>query len=127
MSFRDNLKSELEYQDIKVKELAAKTGLNRKTIDNYLTKNSADPSATNAVKIAKALNVTVEYLVTGASKNEEILLPDNQTTDFLKIIKKLKNLPAEQKKIIFSIVDSFHELTKNQMPKYFFYYDSIVK
>ena len=103
MSFRDNLKSELEYQDIKVKELAAKTGLNRKTID--------------AVKIAKALNVTVEYLVTGASKNEEILLPDNQTTDFLKIIKKLKNLPAEQKKIIFSIVDSFHELTINQMPK----------
>ncbi|MDY2826130.1 MAG: helix-turn-helix transcriptional regulator, partial [Treponema sp.] len=101
----------------KVKELAAKTGLNRKTIDNYLTKNSADPSATNAVKIAKALNVTVEYLVTGASKNEEILLPDNQTTDFLKIIKKLKNLPAEQKKIIFSIVDSFHELTKNQMPE----------
>lgn len=117
MSFRDNLKSELEYQDIKVKELAAKTGLNRKTIDNYLTKNSADPSATNAVKIAKALNVTVEYLVTGASKNEENLLPDNQTTDFLKIIKKLKNLPAEQKKIIFSIVDSFHELTINQMPK----------
>ena len=81
MSFRDNLKSELEYQDIKVKELAAKTGLNRKTIDNYLTKNSADPSATNAVKIAKALNVTVEYLVTGASKNEEILFsPINYCT-----------------------------------------------
>ena len=58
MSFRDNLKSELEYQDIKVKELAAKTGLNRKTIDNYLTKTSADPSATNAVKIAKALHVS---------------------------------------------------------------------
>lgn len=117
MSFRDNLKSELEYQDIKVKELAAKTGLNRKTIDNYLTKNSADPSATNAVKIAKALNVTVEYLVMGTSKNEEILSTDNQTADFLEIIKKLKTLPAEQKKLIFSIVDSFHELNINQIPK----------
>lgn len=67
MGFRENLRSELEYQDLKVKELAEKTGINRKTIDNYLTKSSNDPSATNAVKIAKTLGVSVEYLVTGSN------------------------------------------------------------
>lgn len=72
MEFRENLKSELEYQDIKVKELAAKTGINRKTIDNYLTKNSNDPSATNAFRIAQALGVSVEYLLTG-----ENLMPED--------------------------------------------------
>lgn len=110
MSFRENLKSELEYQDIKVKELASKTGLSRKTIDNYLTKTSTDPSATNAVKIAKALNVTVEYLVTGNSKTEETLSFESLDNDFVKVMKKLRNLPANQKKIVFNLIESLHEL-----------------
>jgi transcriptional regulator with XRE-family HTH domain len=48
-----------------VKELAARSGLSKRTIDNYLRENGSIPSAEAAVKIAKALEVTVEYLVTG--------------------------------------------------------------
>ena len=65
MPFRENLKSELEFQDIKVKELAAKTGISRRTIDQYLSSAAKMPSAENAVKIAQVLGVSVEYLVTG--------------------------------------------------------------
>jgi transcriptional regulator with XRE-family HTH domain len=65
MGFRENLKNELSYNSILVKELAFVSGVPRRTIDKYLTEHGSIPSAENAVKIAQALGVTVEYLVTG--------------------------------------------------------------
>jgi transcriptional regulator with XRE-family HTH domain len=65
MGFRENLKSELLYQGMLVKELCIKTNINKHTISNYLSTNNYMPSAENAVKIAQALGVSVEYLVTG--------------------------------------------------------------
>jgi transcriptional regulator with XRE-family HTH domain len=69
MSFRDNLRDTLDFVCMEQKELAEKTGLSLKTIENYVKKNSSTPSADKAVLIAQALGVTVEYLVTG--KNQE--------------------------------------------------------
>ncbi len=71
MSFRDNLKAELAYQDILVKELADLSGVNKRTLDNYLREKANTPPADVAVKIARALNVSVEYLVTGAESVEQ--------------------------------------------------------
>jgi transcriptional regulator with XRE-family HTH domain len=65
MGFRENLKNELTYSGMLVKELASKTGVNKYTIDNYLSTHNCTPSANAAVKIAKVLGVSVEYLVTG--------------------------------------------------------------
>jgi transcriptional regulator with XRE-family HTH domain len=65
MGFRENLKSELIYKDILVKELAAKTGISRHTLDNYLNVREHIPTLDIAVKIAQALGVSVEYLATG--------------------------------------------------------------
>jgi transcriptional regulator with XRE-family HTH domain len=65
MGFRENLKAELTYQNILVKELAARSGINKRTIDNYLRENGSAPSAEAAVLIAKVLDVSTEYLVTG--------------------------------------------------------------
>ena len=76
MSFKENLKSDLSYQGILVKELATKTGISRRTLDNYLREKSSLPPVDVAVKIADALNVSVEFLVTGKEKNESI--QDNQ-------------------------------------------------
>ena len=99
MNFRENLKSELEYQDIKVKELALKTGINRKTIDNYLTKNSNDPPATNALKIAQALGLSVEYLLTGKNTScngqNSIALQAPQFRKLLGILSSLDELDIE--------------------------------
>jgi transcriptional regulator with XRE-family HTH domain len=65
MGFRENLKSQLEYSGMLVKELAARSGVKKKTIDSYLGTYSCSPSVGIAVSIAKALGVSVESLVTG--------------------------------------------------------------
>jgi transcriptional regulator with XRE-family HTH domain len=65
MGFRENLKAELTYIDMKVKELAVLSGIKKSTIDSYLRENSYTPSVSAAVAIARALGVSVEYLVTG--------------------------------------------------------------
>jgi len=65
MGFRENLKSQLEYSGMLVKELAARSGIKKKTIDSYLGTHSYSPSVETAVSIAKVLGVSVEFLVTG--------------------------------------------------------------
>jgi transcriptional regulator with XRE-family HTH domain len=101
MGFRENLKSELEYSGILVKELAARSKIKKKTIDSYLGNNAYTPSAENAVSIAKALGVTVEYLVTGmdSSKNTPSPLP----TDIREIIAMLRKLTPRDRYIILNL------------------------
>jgi transcriptional regulator with XRE-family HTH domain len=74
MGFRENLKNELAYQGMLVKELSAKTGIKKYTLDNYLSSHNCSPSAEAAVKIAAALRVSVEYLVTGEEIRKTITL-----------------------------------------------------
>lgn len=70
MGFKEILKDELLYKDIQSKELAARTGISLYTINHYLAQSGNTPSAENAFKIAQALGVSVEYLMTG--KNADI-------------------------------------------------------
>ena len=75
MGFGENLHKELVFQDIQIKELAARTGIKKSTLDKYLSGNKSQPSVENAVKIAETLGVTVEYLVKGVEISEENLKP----------------------------------------------------
>ena len=68
MGFRENLKAELMYADMPVRELAALSGVKKQTIDSYLREKGYSPSAEAAVKLARALGVTVEHLVTGETE-----------------------------------------------------------
>jgi transcriptional regulator with XRE-family HTH domain len=63
--FKKNLRAELDYQGLTVKELAAKSSIPKGALDCYLGTQSSIPSAEAAVKIAQALSVSVEYLITG--------------------------------------------------------------
>ncbi len=94
-SFRENLRDELDYQGVTVKELAARAGIVKGSLDNYLGARNSIPSADVAVKIAKALNVSVEYLVTG-EKTAAAPVSGGQKIremigDFLKISPPLQN------------------------------------
>ena len=61
----------MEFQDIKPKELSEKTGISVNTLRNYINNHDALPNIDSAVKIAKALNISVEELVEGRKyKNE---------------------------------------------------------
>ena len=87
MNFGENLRRELEFQDIQIKELSIKTGISKNTIDKYLSKNQSSPSVENALKIAYALGVTVEYL---ASEKDEISKSNKmQDSSFLQNFSKL--------------------------------------
>lgn len=65
MGFKENLREEIKYQGLMLKEVALAAGLNQSSLNNYLRENASIPSADIAVRIAKVLGVSVEYLVTG--------------------------------------------------------------
>jgi transcriptional regulator with XRE-family HTH domain len=76
--FKTNLRAELDYRGLTVKELSAKTGIPKGTLDCYLGVRASMPPADIATKIANALDVTVEYLVTGQEiKKQDKLLDHN--------------------------------------------------
>ena len=74
MGFKENLRSELDYNGMLVKELAEKSGIKKQTLDNYLSTHNAIPNAELAVKIAQALGTSVESLITG--KEDAATPPD---------------------------------------------------
>ena len=100
MGFRENLKDELKYQDIRVKELADRTGISKRAIDHYLAEKYTEPTAETAVKIAKELGVSVEYLVTG--KNSEI--PDTIKPEIINLIRDMNHLPDKDIELIKEMV-----------------------
>jgi transcriptional regulator with XRE-family HTH domain len=73
--FKKNLRSELDYLDLTVKELSAKTGVATGTLNCYLGVRASMPPADIAVKIADALGVSVEYLITGKEAKSTDALP----------------------------------------------------
>ena len=115
MSFRDNLRETLDFLYMEQKELAAKTGLSLKTIENYVKKDSSIPSADKAVLIAQALGVTVEYLVTG-KKSAENEKPDThiRNKDLVSIFAKLNSYNHE---VIVSIAKTLLNLQSEKMKK----------
>jgi transcriptional regulator with XRE-family HTH domain len=92
MGFRENLKAELTYSGMLVKELANRAGLKKYTIDQYLSDRGRMPAADTAVRIAQVLGVSVEYLVTGSKIDN-----DYQVSDFSPEVRLMVRI-AEQLK-----------------------------
>jgi len=108
MGFKENLKAELSYAGILVKELAELSGIKKQTIDSYLRGNNYTPSVVAAVKIAKVLGVSVEYLVTGKeTKDKE--LHSSLNHEIRPLLKSLEQLNGEERRII---IDNALNLTK---------------
>lgn len=94
-NFKENLRSELDYQDITIKELSAMTGIPYRSIENYLSARASIPPADYAVQIAQALKTTVEELVLGKIKNK------NQEEDNIKKSARLFSKLSETDQIYF--------------------------
>lgn len=78
MGFKENLKAEISYRGMSVKELAEKSGVNIHTINNYLNVRGRMPGADSAVKIARALEISVEELVEGKKEKDPVIEPEIQ-------------------------------------------------
>ena len=89
MSFSKNLRSELYYNDIKAKELASLVDIPYTTIQSYMNNKNCLPNIETGVKIADALNVSVEYLVKGNKNVHKDKISDNCNS----IVLQLANLP----------------------------------
>ena len=100
MGFKEILKSELAYKGILVKELAQKTGISRHTLDNYLNIREHIPTLDAAVKIAKALGVSVEYLATGEESPFTNIKMSNEN---IKLIRSYNLLNENDQKIIIEL------------------------
>jgi len=108
MGFKENLKAELAYKNILIKELASISGVNRRSIDNYLREDSSMPSADAAVRIANALGVTVEYLITGNEKqgrSSPAPFPDSRI-----VLKNLEALNKRDRKIVINLIKSLKDM-----------------
>ena len=108
MGFKENLKSELIYSGILVKELSAKTGIKKHTLDNYLNTHNSLPNAESAVKIAQALGVSVEYLVNGSDAKHgkrQLALP----SDIQLLIDTVNKLSKKNRRLAIKLVRTLQE------------------
>jgi len=103
MGFRENLKLELTYTGMLKKELAAISGVHKRAIDTYLRTRFSMPPADVAVKIAKALGVTVEYLVTG----EDSAIPK----DISKLTRTILTLDERDRLLLSALVNAMTQKT----------------
>jgi transcriptional regulator with XRE-family HTH domain len=102
-SFKENLKSELEYKGILIKDLASLSGVNRRTIDNYLSTHHSIPTADAAVCIAQVLGVSVEYLITGHESFQDKMI-SSFSPDLRLILKITEQLDKEDREIVLNMV-----------------------
>lgn len=110
-SFRENPRSELDFQGLTVKELSARTGIIKGTLDNYLGVRASIPPADIAVKIADALNVSVEYLVTGRDKRRKETASFNQEEK--SVLADLTSIPQNMQKTFRTLIRQTAESLHN--------------
>jgi transcriptional regulator with XRE-family HTH domain len=106
--FAQRLREELEYKGLRQKELAAKAGIKKRALDMYLGSQKSMPPADVAVKLALALGVTVEYLVTG--KTQQVQGVD--ISDYLRfrpVLDKLRVIPEEIRIPIIAMIETAAE------------------
>jgi transcriptional regulator with XRE-family HTH domain len=102
MGFRENLKRQLEYSGMLVKELAVRSGVKKKTLDSYLGNRGYKPSVEAAVNIAKALGVSVEYLVNGI-ENKNVRQLSSLPPDIQEIVLASEKLPTKDRSILLNL------------------------
>jgi transcriptional regulator with XRE-family HTH domain len=106
--FSQRLRSEIEYIGLNRKEFAAKVGIKKRALDAYLGTQQSMPPADTAVKIAAALGLSVEYLVTGKEYKQTVdISPYLQYRDILDDLAVLPNeILVPIKAVIKAFADS---------------------
>jgi transcriptional regulator with XRE-family HTH domain len=108
MGFKENLKAELLYSGMLVKELSALSGVKKHTLDNYLNTHNSIPSAEAAVGIARALGVSVEYLITGNERIRGKTL-SSLSPDLRSLVKIAEQLDERYRKTALVLVKALKE------------------
>jgi len=112
--FSQRLRSEIEYIGLTQKEFAAKAGVKKRALDAYLRAQQSMPPADAAVKIAAALGVSVEYLITGKEYRQNMDV--SSYMQFKDILDDLALLPEETLQPIKAIIKVFADTKRKKRP-----------
>ena len=107
MRFAENLRDELEYQGMQVKELAERTGLSINTLNKYRPGSRVVPTIDNALKIAQVLHVSLDYLATGNVAADA--LDSAQTEAAQRLLQKIRRFSPADRATVPAVVDSIAE------------------
>lgn len=103
MTFKERLRTEIEYKGMSVKEIASAAGISNNTLLSYIDSRGYLPNVETAVKIASVLGVSVEYLVTGKTPSgtaKDIAIADK---DFYELNQVFSKLSKNNKKLLIKI------------------------
>ena len=107
MSFKENLKEAMYCKNLTTVQLAALTDINSGTISSYLKTKNSMPPIDKALRLAKALDVSVDFLVNGFEEKTESSIQQKSpfSIEVFKIAQKMNGLEKEDLTIISSIID----------------------
>lgn len=111
MTFNQRLKDLIKEKNLLQKEFAVKAGIKKRALDMYLGAQTSMPPADVAVKIAKALDTTVEYLVTGIKSPSGIVIAPED----IELIKKIHLLDDIDKKVVEDLIQSFIDRKRSEV------------
>lgn len=99
MSFKNRLREEIDCQGLLVKELAQKIGISNSTLLSYIDAREVLPNIETGVKIAQALGVSAEYLVSGEDVRDE-----KKHFQIKRIVRDLKKLDEAELEIVGKMI-----------------------
>ncbi|MBQ3669954.1 MAG: helix-turn-helix transcriptional regulator [Treponema sp.] len=106
MSFNENLKEAMYCKNLTTLQLADLTEINSGTISNYLKTKGSMPPADKALKLAQALDVSVDFLVNGFDSKSPSSIQQKSpfTADVYRLAQDLSNLRKEELNAIKGII-----------------------
>lgn len=106
MSFNENLKEAMFCKNMTTADLASKTNINAGTISNYLKTKGSMPPADKALKLAQALNVSVDFLVNGFESKSESSIQQKSPfpLEVFKIAQDMSNLEKDELNAVKGVV-----------------------
>jgi len=69
---RDNLKAAISNSGMIVKEIASRSGVNKRTIDKWVGVEQTEPKVNDLYKVCKILSVAIEQIVDGETGAEYV-------------------------------------------------------
>ena len=109
MDFRERLREEISFSGLSNKEVAAQAGITLRSLVSYVSGQSCMPSADVAVRLAKVLNTSVEYLITG----ENAAAPHGTAEeDSRRLLHVYAALPTEQKQLLLAVAEDIAKCLK---------------
>lgn len=116
MAFNENLKEAMYCKNLTTMQLSALTDINSGTISNYLKTKGSMPPADKALKLAIALDVSVDFLVNGFESKLESSIKQKSPfpIDVFKIAQKLNGLNKDELAIVASMIDLINKRKKGE-------------